>query len=98
MADSTTFERYGVFIQATLRVPAQALEAYRTTDYWNRFPSIIALGDINGDDCADVDDIVALIDQLLTGNHADNRIADLTDDGNISIDDVVALIDLLLES
>ena len=98
MADSTTFERYGVFSQATLRVPVQSLTAYRTTDYWNRFPSIIALGDITSDDCIDVSDVVALLDQLLTGNLADNRIADLTDDGDISIDDVVALIDLLLES
>lgn len=96
MADSTTFERYGVFSQATLRVPAQALASYRMTDYWNRFPSIIALGDITGDDCADVSDVVNLIDQLLTGTITDSRIADLTNDGEVSIDDVIALIDLLL--
>ena len=98
MADSTSFMRYGVFSQATLRVPARALAAYRTTDYWNHFPSIIALGDITGDDRTDITDVVSLIDQLLAGNDADIRIADLTNDGRISIDDVTALIDLILST
>ncbi len=58
----------------------------------------VASGDVNGDGKASIDDVVSLIDYLLSGNAGsiDVANADVNQDGSVSIDDVVSLIDNLL--
>ena len=98
MADITSFQRYGEFSHATLRVPASSLTAYRTTDYWNLFPLIIALSDMNADDTTGIDDVIALIDMLLdNGTTLPAPIADLNDDGQVNIEDLTSLISIVLQ-
>ena len=56
------------------------------------------VGDVNGDGAASIDDVVTLIDYLLSGDATAIEIAnaDLNHDGEVTIDDVVGLIDNLL--
>ena len=58
----------------------------------------VASGDVNGDGKASIDDVVSLIDYLLSGDAGsiDEANADVDQDGRVSIDDVVGLIDNLL--
>ena len=92
-----SFWHYGDFSNATLRVPAPALNRYRTADYWSLFPVIVAFGDANGDDRVSISDVTYLIDVLLTGETSYTQIAaDMNNDNTISIIDVTELISLLL--
>ena len=56
------------------------------------------VGDVNGDGKESIDDVVSLIDYLLSGDAGaiDVANADVDQDGRVSIDDVVGLIDNLL--
>lgn len=58
----------------------------------------VVSGDVNGDGKASIDDVVSLIDYLLSGDAGsiDVANADVDQDGRVSIDDVVGLIDNLL--
>ena len=58
----------------------------------------VVSGDVNGDGMASIDDVVSLIDYLLSGDAGsiDVANADVDQDGRVSIDDVVDLIDNLL--
>jgi len=89
---------------ATLYVPEEALDAYKSTEYWSWFEFIepiqeaeILVGDVNDDGNVDISDVVVLIDYLLSGTgdiNLDN--ADVAADGVIGIQDVTSLIDLIL--
>ena len=84
----------------TLYVPAASVNAYSTTNWWNKFSSIVGLnisvpGDVNGDGVVNIEDVTQLIDCLLTGIAAAGD-ADCNGDGKVSIDDVTTLIDMLL--
>lgn len=87
----------------TLYVPAESVEAYKSTFPWSRFSKIVGgmpkLGDVDGDDNVDVADVVAQIDYVLGGSstsfNSDN--ADVTWDGRIDVSDVVDLINYLLQ-
>lgn len=92
-----------VYSNATLRVPSEALEAYKTANNWKNFVNIEALagvgpGDMNGDGRLSIGDVTGLIDAILSGNPdmLSNPYADVNGDGKISIGDVTALIDMLL--
>ena len=58
----------------------------------------VVSGDVNGDGKTSIDDVVSLIDYLLSGDAGsiDVANADVDQDGRVSIDDVVGLIDNLL--
>ena len=58
----------------------------------------VTSGDVNGDGKAGIDDVVSLIDYLLSGDAGsiDLANADVNQDGRVGIDDVVRLIDNLL--
>ena len=99
-AFSTTFnDCYG----AVLYVYDDALEAYRQADYWKDFAMIKAIppaGDVDSDGLVNINDVVALIDVLLSGNTAVVSVedADLNANGRLDIDDLATLIDLLLHN
>lgn len=84
--------------QATLRVPAHAVEAYQATSPWNQFSRIIPIdptdGDVDLDGRTTIDDLTTLIDQILQDVATDY--SDVNNDGTVSIEDVTALIDRLL--
>ena len=98
MAGEDSFWHYGSFSDATLKVPAPALDRYRTDDYWSLFPIIVANGDVNGDVEIDINDVTSLIGLVLSGNwnSTDHVASDMNDDRVIDINDVTALISLLL--
>lgn len=57
-------------------------------------------GDVDGDALVNINDVVALIDVLLSGNMAAVSVenADLNANGCLDIDDLATLIDLLLHN
>ena len=87
-----------VYEQATLYVPVESLEAYKTATYWSLFQDIKPLGDVDGDDAVGIGDVADLIDMLLSGNIsiADCPAGDADGDGRITIADVSEIIDHLL--
>ena len=84
--------------QTILRVPADAVEAYKATAPWNLFSDIVALnpaaGDVNLDGVTNINDITDLIDQIL--KNTSSEYSDVDCDGKVNINDVTALINLLL--
>ena len=88
----------GLYDNVTLRVPAEALEAYRETAPWNQFAEIVPIdpssGDVNLDGVTSIDDITDLINQLLADTSTEY--SDVNGDGLVNIDDVVDLINKLL--
>ena len=91
---------YECIANATVFVPAEAVEDYRNAPIWKRFTNIqpIALddlpGDVNGDHEVNIADLTALIDVILGGSTIQN--VDVNNDGDVDIADVVALIDIIL--
>ena len=90
----------GINERATLFVPLESLEAYRTHDVWHWFAHIVPFigagpGDVDGDGIVGIDDVTNLIDQLLNGGELPAYI-DVDGDGTVDINDVTALIDMLL--
>ena len=85
---------------ATLHVPEESLDAYKTAYYWKYFINIEAIstvvpGDINGDGNISISDVTGLIDLLLSGGEMPPY-ADANGDGVVTIKDVTDLIDMLL--
>ena len=55
-------------------------------------------GDVNCDDCVDINDVTSLVDYLLQGdNPMSNANADIDRDGEVTINDLTKLIDHLLD-
>ena len=97
MPNANTFSDYSTPV---LYVPEESLEAYRTTDCWSRFTTILPIkkGDVNGDERLSIGDVTALINLLLSDDASTVNVAnaDLNGDGVFNISDVTALIDMLL--
>ena len=97
MTNANTFSDYNTPV---LYVPEEALEAYKSTECWSRFATILPInkGDVNGDSRLSISDMTALVDVLLTEDTSAVNIAnsDLNADGKVDIADVTALIDMLL--
>jgi len=98
VCDGNSFTDYS----GTLHVPASAVAAYSTADYWKNFTHIVGdateFGDVNMDGSVNISDVTALIDYLLSGNASGINLsgADCNQDSNINISDVTKLIDYLL--
>ena len=87
---------------ATLHVPAEAIETYQSTYYWNYFSAIDAIrtpGDINGDGSITVSDAVDIINQMLDAGNAElPAYCDVNGDGTVNIADITFLINMLLNA
>ena len=90
-------------VNATLRVPRNSLESYRTTYPWKLFEHIVEFdmsvnGDANGDGQITIGDVTLMIDCLLGGEQDSFYFesADFDQNGVLSIGDVTALLDYLL--
>lgn len=90
---------------ATLHVPACAIDDYKNTKPWSGFGNIVPLtdakvGDVNDDGNVNISDVVALVNHIL-GNSSSANIntttADVNNDSKIDISDVVALVNLILK-
>lgn len=90
---------------ATLHVPASAIDAYSAIEPWSKFGTIVALpeseyelGDVNGDGSLSVTDVGMMISYILQTNpEGFNRdVADMNGDGEITVTDVGALITRIL--
>ena len=90
---------YGSPIEsAILRVPASALNSYKTTEPWSGFGTVLAIssgkkGDLNGDDKVDIADAVSVLDLMAEGK--EDSAADLNGDGKVDIADFVSVLDLM---
>ncbi len=98
--ENSVFDK--VYDIATLRVPCNAVEAYRATSPWNRFSNIVgidpSLGDVNMDEEVGVADVNALIDRIMgsEGDCLSDFMSDVNGDGEINIADINSLIDRIL--
>ncbi len=94
--DSYVFHNYN----ATLYVPAESLNVYKTTYPWFMFniqpiPAEGGAGDVNGDGNININDVTTLINHLLKQTPVDGN-PDVDGNGNANIEDVTTLINMLL--
>lgn len=87
-----------LFKVPTLRVPIEAFDAYKSDEWWRKFPNIVGVdpssGDVNLDDEVNVADINVIIDNILA--NSDGYMSDVNCDGEVNIADINALIDKIL--
>ncbi len=94
---SDTYEK------AVLYVPKGLINAYRSTNYWNKFENIMSeisveMFDVNGDGNVNISDINILIDIIL-GRHVDGQTygrSDVNHDGVVNIADINTIINTIL--
>ena len=92
---------YETYETATLRVPSEAVNAYKSTYPWNRFQHIVGLDpsscDVNLDGEVNIADVNTTINCILgSGNLLDDYMSDVNCDGEVNIADINALIDKIL--
>ena len=95
---SASRNSFSSFLQATLTVPATALEAYKAADPWKMFSNIVGVntvvGDVNNDGEINIADVNAVTDCILTNDFTDSN--DVNGDGEVNIADINALIGIIL--
>ena len=89
------------FNNATLYVPADAIDDYRNAPTWERFINIQPIstpsdvpGDVNGDGEVNIADINAVINIILSGGS--DLSGDVNGDGEVNIADINAIIAIIL--
>ena len=93
-----TFDDNGTFVAASTPASGNLYATYNgiTATQHVTIRKMPLVGDVNGDDVVNIDDVITLIDIIL-GALPSSPAADVNGDGNINIDDVTDLIDLILE-
>ncbi|MBR1803939.1 MAG: leucine-rich repeat protein [Muribaculaceae bacterium] len=100
------------YANATLYVPASALDAYKAHELWQKFQHIEGidtgdepgddpvLGDLDGDGKVDVSDVNIAINIILGADTTDEQRAksDLNGDGKTDVSDVNSLINIILKT
>ena len=90
--DANTNEIGRIALNAGLNSSA---ENYITNVIINNYPEESVLGDINADEIVNIQDIILLINMILTQETAE--VADVNFDGNVDILDVVLLVNMILQ-
>ena len=91
----------GIYKKATVTVPMESLDAYRTAAVWSQFVNIVGgylnyrKGDVNFDGEVNIADINLLAHKVLTLEGID-EVFDVNDDGEVNIGDVNAVIRIIL--
>ncbi len=92
----------GPYVTATLRVPIEAVDTYKSTYPWSLFNTIVGMdpssGDVNQDGEINVADINSIINNII-GFVTDNMsyfMSDVNRDGVVSIADINVLVDIIL--
>lgn len=85
---------------ATLHVPASAIESYKVTKPWSDFGSIVELapttpGDVNGDSETNVGDIVTVCNVMAGNSTVDPQLADVNKDGEVNVGDIVTICNIM---
>lgn len=81
-------------VQILLTAPAPGF------DYAAALAGLVKLGDVNGDDAVDIEDVVGIVNYILNEptDNFNEKAADVNADGKIDVDDVVAVINIILDS
>jgi hypothetical protein len=89
---------------ATLLVPNGCVETYQETNYWYKFSEIeefalVIVGDVDGDEKLTIEDVVELINAILSNNTDPDILlaGDVNGNGRLDIDDVITIINMLLQ-
>lgn len=91
---------FGSCYDATLSVPQEAYQDYKSAEYWSQFNRLEAIpsgvvGDIDGDGRLSISDVTMLINMLLNDTDLPSY-CDANGDGKVSISDVTFIINRLL--
>ena len=95
------------YSHATLYVPAEVMDVYRTAPIWERFINIRSIGsggpgDVDGDGETTISDANSVIEVIIhggsTGGHTRIPEADVNCDGEVNIADVNAIFDIILRA
>ena len=91
-----------IYDTATLYVPKESVEAYRTADVWKNFTHIVGIdlepqpGDVNGDGVVNISDINRVIDAIINGDN--NKANDVNGDGSVNVSDINIIVQTILTS
>jgi len=91
-----------IYQNATLYVPKESVEAYRSANGWKKFIHIVGIevepqhGDVNGDGEVNIGDINQLVESIICGFH--NEWCDVNGDGEINIADINEVVQTILET
>jgi hypothetical protein len=106
-ATSVPSTGWGVFSNvpqsnATLYVPASALDSYKAAAQWNWFGTIVAIpdgglrGDVNGDGVVNGTDIQAIINLIVAGEYDEK--ADVNKDDQVNGTDIQEVINIIVQA
>ena len=86
-----------IYSIATLIVPKGKKAAYQATEGWNKFANIFEVGDVNGDNKINNDDLNAIVSYIMGKTPAifNVKVADLNNDGKVNVADVTILVKII---
>ena len=85
----------GIYKKATVTVPMESLENYKSAAVWSQFANIYGKGDVNFDGEVNIADINSLVNYVLSDNGAGGAF-DVNSDDEVNIADVNAVIGIIL--
>ena len=97
--ETNVFNSYDrdIYATATLIVPKGTKAAYQATEGWNKFTNIFEVGDVNGDNKSNNDDLNAIVSYIMgkTPANFNAKVADLNNDGKVNVADVTILVKII---
>ena len=100
--DPYAFDVFWYNSDAKLFVPAQSVEAYKTTDDWSQFKYIFPLecighfGDVDRNGITNISDVIDMINTVLNNVDFYDPFYDCNMDNEVNVTDIIDVIDYLL--